>query len=77
MAKFKINKFAPKKNDIPFSPFLRIELSEFAKDENDNIILSPQLMTESEIDYNFNSLIDQLQKLKTKAKKELKNKGQT
>lgn len=72
MAEISVFKVAPGKNDLPFSPYVHIWLSQYSGDSAGNIFLSPQLMTDVEIDESVDRLIQQLEKARRKAKRELK-----
>lgn len=72
MGKFSIKKYPKTESGILSSPVVQIELSEFSKDEGGSILLTPKLMSESEIEHSFNDLIDQLMKLKKDANKFIK-----
>lgn len=63
---------APKKGDIPFRPYLRISLSEHSSDSEGHILLSPELMTDKEIDEAVDLLVKQLENVRKKAKSKLK-----
>jgi len=71
MAKIDYLKIAWKKGEPPFNPIIRLWLSEYSKDKEEHILLSPDLMTDSEIDYNVDRLIAQLNVVRRKAKKAL------
>ena len=61
-----------KKGELPISPFVSIAVG--AHSENDgHLLLSPQLMTDAEIDHEVESLIKELEQFRTSAKKELRN----
>jgi hypothetical protein len=74
MTKIDVFEVAPEKGKIPFTPFLHIYLSEHASDSEGRKLLSPQLMTDKEIDEAIDSLIRQLEKVRKKAKSKLKKK---
>lgn len=71
MAKISVFKVAPGKDDPFFSPYVHIWLSQRSEDSAGRILLSPQLMTEVEIDESVDYLIVQLEKARKKAKNEL------
>lgn len=71
MAEIDVFEVSSRKGEIPFAPFLYIYLSEHFNFE-DRILLSPQLMTDMEIDEVINSLIMKLEKVRKKAKTELR-----
>lgn len=61
-----------KKGEFPVSPFVAIAVG--AHTESDGkILLSPNLMTDLEVDYEVNRLIKNLEKFRSSAKKELKS----
>jgi len=66
--------YSPMRNwlvsDLPASPFVSIALGDHVTQEG-NRMLSAHLMTDSEIDLAIDDLIQQLNKLRGKAKKEL------
>ena len=75
MAELSVLTIAPKKNDPPFhSPYVHIYLSTYSTGDNGKILMSPQLINDAEIDYEVDSLIKQLEKVRKKAKKELNKK---
>lgn len=61
---FSINVAAPKNGAYPFTPFVTFRLDEFKCDS--------QLMTPSEIDFQIDLIIDEVNKLRSQAKKKLK-----
>lgn len=71
-----INTFtvAPRKGDYPFTPYTHVYLSQYSQDTNGKVLLSPELMTDMEIDESVNWLIEQLEKARKKAKRDLKRK---
>jgi hypothetical protein len=71
MAMIDVFEVAPGKGDLPFTPFLHIYLSEHST-EFGKILLSPQLMTDKEIDESIDLLIMQLEKVRKMAKSKLK-----
>jgi len=71
MAEISILTVAPKKNEPHFQPFVRIYLSSHSVDNDGRSLMSPQLMTEKEVDETINYLIEQLEKARKKAKSEL------
>ena len=72
MAKINVFEVAPKKGDMPFPPYLHIHLSEHFSDSEGHILLSPQLMTDKEIDETVDLLVVQLEKVRKTAKLKLK-----
>jgi len=74
-----MNKFglysAPKAGatgNLPFDPFVALVVGSHVAAEGE-IILTPNLMTESEIDYEVNSLMRELEEFRILAKKKLKS----
>ena len=61
---------APRKGANLFKPFCQLELTHYAIENR--VRLTPQLMTDSEIDYEVKGLIEQLQQVGKKAKRDLK-----
>lgn len=51
-------------------PFVHISIGNYAK-EKDHILVSPQLMTEREIDESIDLLLKDLENVRTRAKREL------
>ena len=74
MAEISVLTVAPRKGDIPFTPYAHIYLSSHSTDDSRRNLMSPQLMTDMEIDETVNQLIEQLEKARKKAKKELQKK---
>lgn len=72
MAQIDVFKVAPKKGDLPYNPYVCIWLSQSSKDNHGRTILSPDLMTEKEVDESVDLLISQLEKVRKKAKRQLK-----
>lgn len=72
MAEIDVFEVAPRKGDVPFTPYLHIYLPEHSIDPEGRILLSPQLMTEKEIDESTNYLIMQLEKARRTAKSKLR-----
>nr|VFJ44012.1 MAG: hypothetical protein BECKDK2373C_GA0170839_100730 [Candidatus Kentron sp. DK]VFJ53473.1 MAG: hypothetical protein BECKDK2373B_GA0170837_104229 [Candidatus Kentron sp. DK] len=62
---------AQKKGDYPISPFLYLSAGFYSEDQG-HVLLSAQLMTDSEIDYVVDGLKEELEEFRTKAKNELK-----
>ena len=60
------------KGEIPVSPFVAIAVSSHSESDG-KILLSTNLMTDSEIDYYVDHLIKDLEKFRSSAKKELKS----
>ena len=61
-----------KKGDMPVSPFLYLTVGTYSK-EDDNVLLSPQLMSDPEIDEIVAQLKAELDEFGKKAKRELKS----
>ena len=70
---FDVISVSSKKGDLPSPPFLCIYVREFSKGENtgERPLISPQLMSDIEVDESINLLIQQLEKLRKKAKHKL------
>ena len=62
MAKIDVFEVAPKKGDMPFTPYLHIYLSEHSSDSEGHTLLSPQLMTDKEIDAKVAAAIQALKR---------------
>ena len=79
MARIGVRTIGPhlKQGDLALSPFSHLELTQYSRDGQGHVHLSPQLMTDSEVDYWVDNLIEQLEKARRKAKRDLKRaKGQ-
>lgn len=74
MAEISVLTVAPRKGDLPFTPYVHIYLSSHSMDDSGRSLMSPELMTDIEIDETVNQLIEQLEKARKKAKKELQKK---
>ena len=74
MAEISVFTVAPRKGDLPFTPFAHVWLSQHSADAAGRILLSPQLMTDKEVDESVDRLIGQLEKARKKAKKDLQDK---
>ncbi len=74
MAEIRVLTVAPRKGDPPFTPYAHIYLSHHSIDDSGRNLMSPQLMTDVEIDETVNQLIEQLEKARKKAKNELQKK---
>ncbi len=61
-----------KKGDIPVSPFIYLKLATYSE-KNDKILISPELMSDPEIDEIVTQLKQELDEFGKKAKKELKS----
>jgi len=78
MAEISVLTVAPKKGDLPFTPFVHFYLTSHSIDGAGRNLMGPELMTDIEIDETVDQLIEQLEKARKKAKKELhKAKGKT
>jgi hypothetical protein len=76
MAKINVIYKTPGKNSLPYPTFVHLCLSGYSSDEDENILLSPELATNQEVDYYVDDLVKQLEKVRRKAKKILeKNKS--
>jgi hypothetical protein len=73
MANFNVITVARGKDDPPFNPYVYIVPSGQYKTSSEIIMLTPHLMTEVEIDEAINSLIEDLEKVRKKAKRDLQN----
>lgn len=62
------------KNDPPFTPYANICLKKTNKDEEGNILISPNLYS-SEFDSYIDNLIDELNEIRKKAQKKFLNNG--
>ena len=71
MAKIDVIKVAAQKGDPPFNPFVKICLAEYSSDSSGNVFLSPELMTEKEVDESIDFLVSQLEKARKTAKRKL------
>ena len=72
MAKIRVFKMAPGKNDLPFDPYVQLSLSHTSEeDSTGRILLSPRLASDMEIDESVDDLIEQLKQARKKAKDEL------
>lgn len=58
----------------PARKFVRIILADYPSDKERIPFLSARIYTEMEVDYGIDFLIDQLNKLRSKAKRELRKK---
>jgi len=75
MAKIDVFYKAPGKKSLPHPTFVHLWLSGYSSDEDENILLSPELATNQEVDYYVDDLVKQLEQVRRKAKKILeKNK---
>jgi hypothetical protein len=59
-----------KKDDFPTSPFISIGLGDHVQEQGHRL-LTPQLMTDSEIDYSIDALLAELERMRVEAKAEL------
>jgi hypothetical protein len=72
MATINVYKVASGKGDLPFTPYVHIYLSDFTNDSVGYPLMSPQLMTDVEIDETIDYLVSQLEKVRKTAKLKLK-----
>lgn len=72
MAKIKVFKVSPGRNDLPFDPYVQLSLSNFSQDSAGKVFLSPRLASDMEIDESVDDLMKQLEKARKKAKEDLK-----
>lgn len=61
-----------KKGNLKASPFVSLAVGSHSKSNDGQLLLSAQLMTDSEIDYEVDGLIKELEKFRKAAKKELR-----
>jgi hypothetical protein len=61
----------PKKGEYPFHPIVRLCLAMWSRDQDDRIVIGPHLMTNGEVDYFVNGLIEELERFRKSAKKAL------
>lgn len=59
-----------KKGELPADPFISLEVGTHTKSEG-KLLLTPNLMTVTEIDYEVDRLIKELEQFRKAAKKEL------
>lgn len=59
-----------KKEELPAGPFVSLEVGTHMESDG-RLILTPQLMTDAEIDYEVDGLIKELEQFRKAAKKEL------
>jgi len=69
--------FVTKQNEggLSFPTSVSICLRDYSRDENQNALLSPELMTIQEIDFHIDRLIGELEKVRKLAKQKLKKSG--
>ena len=72
MATLSYKLYASKKGDLPVTPFVHIILKSYSSREDRIPLLSPQLMTDREIDESVNYLKSQLDHIARLSKKALK-----
>lgn len=72
IGRFTYKIIAPRKEDMPFNAIVQVGPKMWSTDEDDWPILSPNLMTEAEIDHHINALKADLDKVGRLAKKALK-----
>jgi len=72
---YKLMMYSPlrswKKGQLPISPFVSIAVGSHTETDG-HLLLSPQLMTDDEIDNEVEKLVKELEQFRTSAKKELK-----
>ena len=76
MAEISVFTVAPRKGDPPFTPYVHIWLSQPSDVIEGKILISPQLMTDREIDESVDWLIKQLERARKMAKKKLQDKNE-
>jgi hypothetical protein len=62
---------APQKGQMLFNPRCHFYLATYSEDSQKRILLSPELMTDLEIDESADYLIKEIEKARRKAKREL------
>jgi len=60
------------KSKTPVSPFVSLAVDSYCDGESGRHLLTPQLMTDTEIDHEVDGLIKELEEFRIVAKKELK-----
>ena len=73
MSKFAVHVLSPGK-EVPFPSFVQVVVSEYSKDNEGRILISPQLANANEVDCQIDLLIKQLESVKKEAKKKLMKK---
>jgi len=58
--------------DIPNPTIVQIAVTNFSSDAKGRILITPQLASDSEVDYYVNSLVKQLEIIRNDAKKKLR-----
>ena len=71
MVTIQVSKVAPRRDDLPFDPYVELTLFSSSKDSAGRALLSPQLASDTEIDVFVDDLIKKLQSARKKAKDEL------
>lgn len=61
-----------KKDEMQVSPFVSLAVGSYSEDEEGRLLLTSQLMTETEIDQEVDELTQELEEFRRVAKKELK-----
>jgi len=61
-----------KQDDPPSPSFVEIFLADYSNGENGKPLLSPRLYSKSEVDNQINTLIQELEEIRKKAKSKLK-----
>jgi hypothetical protein len=69
MSDIGVLKFEHKEGDLPFHPFCNLILTSYAKDEDGHVILTPQLINPTEVDFWADYIIDQVNAARKVAKK--------
>ena len=73
---YQLSVFSPlsswKKGDYPVAPFVHISVDFHSEEEDGRILLSPQLVTDNEVDNAVDALIRELEAFRKAAKKELR-----
>ena len=61
-----------KKDDLPGNQMIYVVLNEYSTLKDGNISISPQLASDQEVDYEIDLLIKELEKIRKKAKANIK-----
>ena len=69
--KFNFISSSPRKGDMPFKPFLKLTLASWSESKNGLITLTPDLISDQEMDANIDALKKDLDRVGQMAKLEL------
>ena len=69
MPEIDVIKVAPEPDEMLFHPYCTITLTQCARDENGRILLTPQLINPTEIDFWADDLIEQVNRARVLAKR--------